>query len=403
MLEHALSPRPTRFRRVVRRILFLGPGALLLLLLASAASNVGLPRSSSSLEVPGPRARGHLAEALHLRSTLGDEIWPGFGSTTNPQILYNEGYAFLVGHPDPPPGWRTRPGGPTLGGPWEPVPGDRFRGEGYYRQRLIPGGPEPQAFTHQVGDRWAGSIMTQEWARIHLGQTIRESLPPVLEWIPPYRLLGPLFFRSAEHHVTLILHEAFHAFQATVAQERFLRAEAATALEERYPWHDEVQEGAWEEELAHLADALAADDDEEATNLARRFLEAREARRAGLGRELIRYEREREWLEGGAKYVELASWRVADTTEAYRPVEGIRDDGAFHGYERAHRAWQRELGQLRRSAGQGETLFYYSGMALGFLLDRFLAGWKRRAMEPGVYFDGLLEEALLPSPGPADP
>ena len=395
-----MSPKPTRFRRVVRRILFLGAGALLLLLLASAASNIGLPRSSSSLEVPGPRARGHLAEALHLRSTLGDEIWPGFGSSSNPQILYNEGYTFLVGHPDPPPGWRTRPGGPLLGGRWEPVPGDRFRGERYYRQRLTPGGPEPQAFTHLVGDRWAGSIMTQEWARIHLGQTIRENLPPVLQWIPPYRLLAPLFFRSAEHHVTLILHEAFHAYQATVAQERLLQAEAATALEERYPWNDEAQETAWEGELAYLADALVADDYEEARHLAQRFLQAREARRAGLARELIRYEREREWLEGGAKYVEVASWRVAAATEAYEPVEEVLDDGDFDGYAGAHRAWQRELGQLRRSAGQGETRFYYSGMALAFLLDRFLPGWKGRAMEPGVFLDALLEEALLPSGGP---
>jgi hypothetical protein len=244
--------------------------------------------------------------------------------------------------------------------------------------------------------------MTQEWARIHLGQTIRENLPPVLEWIPPYRLLTSLFFRSAEHHVTLIIHEAFHAYQATVAQERLLQAEAATALEERYPWNDEDQEAAWEGELAYLADALVADDHEEARDLALRFLETREARRAGLARELVRYEREREWLEGGAKYVEVASWRVADRSGAYEPVRDIMDDGEFDGYASADRAWRRELGQLRRSAGQGGTRFYYSGMALAFLLDRFLPGWKGRAMEPGVFFDGLLEEALLPSRDPAD-
>ncbi len=33
-------------------------------------------------------------------------------------ILYDDAYAFLVGYPDPPPGWVKIPGNETQGGSW---------------------------------------------------------------------------------------------------------------------------------------------------------------------------------------------------------------------------------------------------------------------------------------------
>lgn len=111
----------------------------------------------------------------------------------------------------------------------------RVAGEPVYRLAL-PDGVSPQAFTVRVGDRWTGSMPTLELSRVSLGRQIRDQLPPVLEWIPPYRLLGRLFFRGPEHQVSLTLHETFHAFQAASALEHFAAAEGVLAVGSDYPW-----------------------------------------------------------------------------------------------------------------------------------------------------------------------
>jgi hypothetical protein len=49
--------------------------------------------------------QARLIEMVHLRQTLGDVVWPGWGQAETPLIVYNGASAFLSGYPDPPPGW----------------------------------------------------------------------------------------------------------------------------------------------------------------------------------------------------------------------------------------------------------------------------------------------------------
>ena len=84
-----------------------------------------------------------------------------------------EGYAFLVGYPEPPPGWINVRSGETLGTNWEPVLNDHFFGEIYYRQRLSGISETPQAFVVKVGSRWVASMTTQEWTKIELANQMR--------------------------------------------------------------------------------------------------------------------------------------------------------------------------------------------------------------------------------------
>lgn len=373
-----------------------GVGALALLVfvlaLVSAASNLGLPTGSAEPGTLSGSERARLAETFHLRTVLGDSVWPGWGSAEIAQIVYNERYAFLIGYDgEPPAGWYREPAHEPLGGPWTRLP-ELVADRPVYRTEL-PDKVSPQAFTVRVGDRWVGSIPTLEWARLSLREEISREVPPPLSWIPPYRLIGPLLFRGPQHHVALTLHESFHAFQGQQAPARLARAEELTRLEDAYP-RDPMTEARWEEELAALAAALESSDEPDAAQWARRFLELRTRRRADLDPDLVELERQREWLEGLAKYVELQAWQVASRTGSYQPLAAARRAAAPADYAGADEALDREIAQLRRSAGQGGSLFYYSGMAQAMLLDRFSPGWKGAAFGGQATLEGLLARAV---------
>lgn len=79
---------------------------------ASALSNLGLPTHSETFERLSAAEKARLAEAFHLRETLGDRVWAGWGDAEIPVIASNEAHAFLVGYPedeDPPAGWVRLP------------------------------------------------------------------------------------------------------------------------------------------------------------------------------------------------------------------------------------------------------------------------------------------------------
>ncbi len=111
--------------------------------------------------------------------------------------------------------------------------------------------------------------------------------------------------------------------------------------------------------------------------------------------QLVDYERKREWLEGLAKYAELAIGREAGRALDYQPIPEIQSDPDFKNYETRERFWSAQLGEIRRLKNRsGETRFYYVGMAQAVLLDRLMPGWKSRVWEDDVWLDALLAEAV---------
>ena len=117
-LEEGSQPGRAKGKGRVRRWLKRVALCLVLLLVAviglSALNNLILPSCSSTIERLSDLDKARVLEALHLHKTLGDTLWPGWGSTTIPLIQYNEQYAFLVNDPAPPAGdaWpRSRSGG----------------------------------------------------------------------------------------------------------------------------------------------------------------------------------------------------------------------------------------------------------------------------------------------------
>jgi len=389
-----------------RKWLFIPIALMLLCLLGMAVvfvANLFLPTSSAVVEQLSAEEKARLAEAFHLRQTVGEAAWPGWDEANIPLVVYNEAYAFLVGYSgEPPAGWRPVPGDETIGNAWEPVPDDTFFGEPYYRTRLPNQDVTPQAFTVRIGDAWAASMPTKEWAEIRLAGEFRQDLPGFLRSIFPYGPVVRLFLGGSDKHLTLLLHESFHAFEGIVASERLVTAErAGRRFETEYPWHDAGLEQAWQAELDLLADAARQTMDGASTvevaALAQQFLDQRATRRqaAALSPDLVAYEQQREWVEGQAKYMEMTMWRLGATTAGYTPHPEVATLDDFDAYGGADTAWSREIDQIRRMAGdEGDGRFYYSGLAQAVLLDRLLTGWKEQAMAEDVFLEGLLAQAI---------
>ena len=386
-------------KKLFRTLIWVDLGLTALCLVAAALSafyNRSLPTHSQFTEKLSTLEKAHLAEVVHLRQSLGSEVWPGWGELDIPLIVYNEEYAFLVGYADPPDGWYRMPQKTLRGGAWEVVPDDTFDGQLYYRQRLPNPEITPENFTVLVGERWTATMLTREYAEIRFYAEMRDQMPPVLQAVFPYPLLWGLIMGETENYLGGLEHESFHAFQGTITVARLAEAEYANSFESDYPWDDADHEEAWISEMDLLVGAVNADSQADAVDLARQFLAQRAQRRAsaGLSAELVDYERQREWLEGLAKYAELAL-TLAAQDPGYTPLPALDADPNFKHYTTRRQFWNGQVSEATRTAGRsGETRFYYSGMVQAALLDRLAPGWKSEAFAPGVMLEDLLETAV---------
>lgn len=353
---------------------------------AIAIINLNLPTESPVIDQLSSVEQIRIAEVAHLKNTLGNEVWPGWGDYDSPILVYNEAYAFLVGMNEPAPGWIRVPYKTPEGRIWERVTGDFT----YHRQPLPESGETPQAFTVEIGNQFAASMTTKDWTQISLMKLIRNDLPNFLKPIMPYSLFINKF--NSDWHITGILHESFHAYQASEAYERLKAAENVNAFHNSYPWDNSEFREVWLRERQLLAKAMIEENTEELRLLVKEWLAVRKERRTFLDADLINYEKQREWLEGLAKYAELKSWMLAADTQIYSPLPEMKEDPDFNFYRNAEEKRNQEIRQLQSDLQFSETMFYYSGWAQAEILDRLNPSWKSKAFEPGVFMDDLLQE-----------
>lgn len=381
--------------------------ALLVVIVAiSALSNLNLPTEPPTDDHLSAIEKARLAEYFHLLDVLGDAVWPrsverpGWSEVQIPVITHNDAYAFLVGYPgEPPDGWVMVPRDEHRGGPWDIVPDDTFQGEPYYRQRLTDPTRTPENFTVLVGDVWVATLQTKEASKISFYNGFRGDMPDVLRPIVPYRLLWQLLMGPTENYLGGLAHEAFHAYEGAVAPARLAAAERVRGREDAYPW--DATEAAWKTELDALYQAAKAASkgapEAEVAALASQYLAAREARRSehALNEGTITYERQREWLEGLAKYSELVIGWEAGKAQDYTAISALQDDPDFKGYRTRDRFWSAQLSEVKRMTNhRGEVRFYYTGFAQGVILDRLMPDWKTRVMDEGVWLEALIAEAV---------
>jgi hypothetical protein len=383
--------------RILRYILIALALLIVVLISASAISNINLPTHSQVVERLSDVEKARLSEVVHLRKTLGDAVWSGWGQQDIPIIVYNEDYAFLIGYQNPPDGWLKIPQNEQRGGAWEAVPGDTFEGEVYYRQRLGDPAKTPENFTVLVGDQWVATMQTLEYGEINFYKQFPDELPPNIRRIVPYRLVWKLIMQNTEAYIGGLEHESFHAFQGSQAPSRLAAAENVSPIENQYAWEDASLQEDWQNELDLLVQAVRAPSEDACKDLAAQFLAARDKRRAnaGLSQEMIDYERQREWLEGLAKYNELDILRLAGSAQGYTPQPALSIDPGFKQYAGSEKYWSGQIDEVKRSGGrEGENRFYYSGMAQAVILDRLAPGWKAQALQPDVMLEDLLRMAV---------
>jgi len=383
-------------RSVILTVLLVFSSLCVLGLAVSAVSNLFIPKSSPTQEVLINAQKARMAEATHLRENLGGQVWPGWDKAAIPLITYNESNAFLTGVDQPQAdGWIKVPQEIQRGGAWQPMREDTFFDKTYYWQPLPESGKVPENFTVRVGDTWVASMVAKEAGNLELIQEFREQIPPFFRAVIPFQLAIRLF--DSDWYISAVLHESFHAYQGQLAPDRLYAAELALIENESdYPFEVERAQIAWQAELAALQNALRAENDQQASSYAREFLTLRAQRRAdlALSSELIEMERQREWLEGGAKYTELAIWQTAAENTQYVPIPETSSLPDFKNYQGFNGRWQNEVDQITRSANSGETMFYYSGMAQAFLLDRFSPDWKEAYFQPNTWLEDLLNAAI---------
>lgn len=369
--------------------------ALLLVLVASGLYNSTLPDSSAVTGQLTSDQKFYIAEYMNLQDQLMRELWPGY-SNAFPVIVYNEEYAFLVGLMDPEPGWTKMPSNESRGTHWEKADGDLFMGEPYYRQLLPNPDITPENFTVRVGEAWVSTLQTREYAEVSFYNGFKQELPPVINWVFPYRLFWNLIMGDAENYVTALIHEGFHAWQATVAFDKFSMSETIAGMSGDYPWGRPENKKGWETETDFLIKAYEASGLEEQIELAKAFINARDERReqAELDRAFMEYEMRREWMEGLAKYTELKIGVLAADSDSYSPVEGADLVSDFDMYQNQKSYLANQVSEVSRaSARDGESRFYYGGMMQALVLDTISPEWRNDIMTDGVYLESLIRQA----------
>ena len=300
---------------------------------------------------------------IRMKETWGDDVWPGFKNADLPILLFTDSWSFLIGHPEPPESW-------------EPVRGDIFDGRTYHFQAA----ENSQAFAVQVGDLWAGSLNTLDSINESMKAQLRERFPP--EKLTPAFEKNFLF--SPAMHAAALLHELFHAWQATLSPDRFERIQSLYVHEENYPYLNVEFVQDWNREGTLLLSALKEQDQEKLRNIVVEFLDLRDYRRqkVHLGPELLDFERELEWLEGLGKYAEI---RFAELLSR-------SDDPEHKAYVIAYNRLRYDFNfRLQNAGGQkGDLRFYLTGSAMALLLDRLLPEWKDGFLTSGK----SLEEQL---------
>ena len=387
-------------RKILRILLKTIKWTLLIIVglaIVSALYNLTLPKKSKTIEYLSAKEKSFIAEEMNLQQKMGNEVWPGWGNLRIPVIVYNEKYAFLIGYPDPPAGWYRMPGEEFRGTEWKIVKTDNFSGKPYYRQLLPNPDITPENFTVKVGERWVVTMQTKEYSAVAFYKGFRNQLPPVINAIFPYRIFWKILMGTAETHIVLMAHEAFHAFQGTEVPQRLAEASRVGHLSSVYTWNETANSEGWTEEMNLLLEAYKNESNDAARQLVAQFLDKRLKRRekANLTDSTIQYEQKREWLEGLALYAELTIGMKASKSLNYKPVKEIETVSEFKNYKTFANFYNRQIEEVKRAANRPEeNRFYTTGMLQAVMLDRLMPAWKNEAFNEDVYLEDLLKKAV---------
>jgi hypothetical protein len=366
--------------------LLLAPGITMAQGVAAGASQPpGAPRVVLRID---PRLIVEAAEVWPLIAGRENPIWPGWDASDTPILFYLPGEQdVLINHPRPPASFVVYDG---------PVrfPGGRI---------LVRDGPGYLQYDGQNTSRDVEGVRTLVVADAlsNLRQQLRGLLeaprPPAEK---PQELSFSQLATDPYDQLTLIVHEAFHVFQDRVAPSKG----ANEMLLLHYPVLSVENNVGFAQEGAALAAALRSASDTAFRSAVVRWLALRRQRRSLLPPEAVEYENGVEFSEGLAKYTE---YRLLGTLEGRTPGPEMWWVQGFGGYDnlasRRSQLVDRMLQHMRGEVSVNNDPYgtaplrmrlYYSGMAIGALLDRLSTNWKDRIVAPEVSLTDLAEGAI---------
>ena len=332
------------------------------------------------------------AEVWGVVARPGNPVWPGWDASDTPLLLYLPGRQdLLVGHPHPPEGFRPYTG---------PL---RFPGA----TMMVKDGPTLIAADGQntamdvAGARTLVVADPLSNLRQNIGGLLEDPRPAAekLRTLELENLAADPYDQLA-----LIVHEAFHVYQDRVAPDRG----ANEMLLLYYPVLSVENNVGFGLEGAALARAIAATDDATCRTEAVHWLAAREHRRALLPARALQYEDGVEFSEGTAKYAE---YRLFEVLEGRTPPPALERAQGFHGYADLSPERRALLAQMRHhmdgdvnvnnapyGAAPLRMRLYYSGMAIGVMLDRLSPGWKHDLIATDSSLTALARAAIHTTP-----
>jgi len=342
--------------------------------------------SSDDLNI---RDVARVAEFQHLRQTLGETAWPGFGTGRISLALVKGKMEYLFDHPSPPSGYA-----PVR---MPSYPGTVVRRKGHTLPRLamtaIPlGGVLVAVLPDKATFDQVFSLM-----EMSSDSTVLEAA-----------MSGGVDAVDTAVYELVAIHEGFHAFQASrnmarlqsmsdlppgsldekLFAARLKEAEATTEIT-----------GMLKAECRHLVRALAAESPGELRAETLSFLKARAARRQATSEKaegltvasVVARENATEWLEGMATYVEGRICGLA-AGKGYKPLDLMAGVPDFHGYAQIKTPKSASLDGAADISSHARS--YLVGAGICWLLDRLGAEWKKPAIEELTPLDELLRRAL---------
>jgi len=381
------------------RIALVFPLALCLVFLA------GSPRSAQTEAKKAGKRRADapptlrvdpllIAEANEVWKLIGspnNPVWPGWDASATPLLFYLPGEQdVLINHPQPPQGFLPYDG---------PV---QFPGWRIY----VKNGPTLIALDGQNTSTDVEGVRTLVVAdtlsnlREHVFGLLADPRPAQDKF---QTLRYSDLATDPYDQLAVVVHEAFHVYQDKMAPDKGVD----DMLLLYYPVLSVQNNIGFALEGSALADALRATDVAAFRHAALRWLALRKDRRSALSPKAVEYEDGVEFTEGLAKYAE---YRLFQVLEGQRPGLPMSWAQGFTGY--ADLAPQRELLIERLVQNMSGAVnvnndpygtaplrmrLYYSGMAMGVLLDRLSPGWHSRIFAPEPSLTSVLEEALKPS------
>lgn len=289
-----------------------------------------------------------IAQARHLASSIGDEVWPGLAATRSRVLLVDGDREVLLCSESPPP--------------------PDFESAGRDDATGCPRFERPRQFD-------AGFLAAFP---------LSDGVPTIVIGTPQATRLSPVDW------IVTLVHERFHQFQ--YASPEYSSNVAALELDggDRtgmwmlnypFPYEDPAVRSRFGEVARRAAAALLSRGTEQFQSALARYLAARNELASTLSASDLRYLDFQAWQEGTARYVEKRTAMLWEGHPATADSVARELVAELHGVD---------LAVERRVA------FYPLGAAEAFLLDEIDASWKQTYLSPPLALSPRLAHASSP-------